>query len=183
MTHPAHPTATRLTRADDIWIRLIVFLGGMTSIGTELAATNLIAPYFGESTFIWATVIGLTMTFLAIGYSLGGRVADTYPRAWLLYFATAIAADRGRVPAVRLAAHPAVLAGRLCRLQRRRFLRRADRRAGHARRADHVARVRHAVRDPPAPASRRGSRQHLRHHLRDFDRRLHRRELPARCSC
>lgn len=92
MTHDTPPTGERLTRADDIWIRLIVFLGGMTSIGTELAATNLIAPYFGESTFIWATVIGLTMTFLALGYSLGGRVADNYPRAWLLYFATAIAA-------------------------------------------------------------------------------------------
>jgi predicted membrane-bound spermidine synthase len=85
-------TTSRLTHADDIWIRLIVFLGGMTSIGTELAATSLIAPYFGESTFIWATVIGLTMTFLALGYSIGGRVADRYPRAWLLYFATAIAA-------------------------------------------------------------------------------------------
>jgi predicted membrane-bound spermidine synthase len=85
-------STNQLTRADDVWIRLIVFLGGMTSIGTELAATSLIAPYFGESTFIWATVIGLTMTFLAIGYSLGGRVADNYPRAWLLYFATAIAA-------------------------------------------------------------------------------------------
>lgn len=84
--------AARLTRNDDIWIRLIVFLGGMSSIGTELAATQLIAPYFGESTFIWATVIGLTMTFLAIGYALGGRAADRYPRAWLLYFVTSVAA-------------------------------------------------------------------------------------------
>ena len=80
-----------LTRADDIWIRIIVFLGGMASVGTEIAATHLIAPYFGESTFIWATVIGLTLTFLAIGYAIGGRVADRYPRAWLLYFATSIA--------------------------------------------------------------------------------------------
>lgn len=81
----------RLTRADDLWIRLIVFIGGMTSVGTEIAATHLIAPYFGESTFIWATVIGLTLTFLAIGYAFGGRVADKYPRIWLLYFATSIA--------------------------------------------------------------------------------------------
>jgi predicted membrane-bound spermidine synthase len=85
-------SSARLTRGDDIWIRLIVFLGGMSSIGTELSATHLIAPYFGESTFIWATVIGLTMTFLAIGYALGGRAADKYPRAWLLYFTTSIAA-------------------------------------------------------------------------------------------
>jgi spermidine synthase len=84
-------TRDRLTRADDLWIRLIVFIGGMASVGTEIAATHLIAPYFGESTFIWATVIGLTLTFLAIGYAIGGRVADRYPRAWLLYFATSIA--------------------------------------------------------------------------------------------
>jgi len=84
------PTA-RLGRVDDIWIRAIVFLGGMASVGTEIAATHLIAPYFGESTFIWATVIGLTLTFLAIGYAIGGRVADRYPRLWLLFFATSIA--------------------------------------------------------------------------------------------
>lgn len=89
----AYPS-TRLPKRslDDLWIRLIVFLGGMTSVGTELCATHLIAPYFGESTFIWATVIGLTLTFLAIGYALGGRIADRYPRPWLLYLATSAAA-------------------------------------------------------------------------------------------
>lgn len=78
-------------KRDIAGIRLMVFLGGLVSIGTEISATNLIAPYFGESTFIWATVIGLTLTFLAIGYWLGGRVADRYPRIWLLYLITAIA--------------------------------------------------------------------------------------------
>ena len=69
----------------------MVFLGGLVSIGTEISATNLIAPYFGESTFIWATIIGLTLTFLAIGYHLGGRFADRHPHVWLLYLITAIA--------------------------------------------------------------------------------------------
>lgn len=92
MSHDPHQQSTILTRADHFWIRLIVFFGGVTSLGAEIAATNLIAPYFGESTFIWATVIGLTLTFLAIGYSLGGRIADRYPRLWLMYFLTAIAA-------------------------------------------------------------------------------------------
>lgn len=69
----------------------MVFLGGLVSIGTEICATNLIAPYFGESTFIWATVIGLTLTFLSFGYWLGGRFADKYPKIWLLYLVTAIA--------------------------------------------------------------------------------------------
>jgi predicted membrane-bound spermidine synthase len=81
-----------LSRSDDLFILLIVFLGGMTSIGTELSASRLIAPFFGDSTFIWANVIGLTMTYLAIGYWLGGRLADRYPRLWVLYTVTSLAA-------------------------------------------------------------------------------------------
>jgi spermidine synthase len=81
-----------LSRSDAVFIRLIVFLGGMTSLGAELCASRLIAPYFGTSTFIWANVIGLTLTFLAIGYWLGGRAADSYPRLWVLYSITSISA-------------------------------------------------------------------------------------------
>lgn len=73
-------------------IRLIVFAGGMTSVGTETSAARLLAPFFGESTLIWANIIGFTLTFLALGYWVGGRVADRYPRSWLLYTATTIAA-------------------------------------------------------------------------------------------
>jgi predicted membrane-bound spermidine synthase len=72
-------------------LRAIVFAGGLTSIGIELAASRLLAPYFGGSTFIWANLIGLTLTYLALGYYLGGRLADRYPSATLLYAITAIA--------------------------------------------------------------------------------------------
>ncbi len=82
----------KLKRGDDLFIGLIVFLGGMTSIGTELSLSRLIAPFFGDSTFIWANLIGLTMTYLAIGYWLGGRLADRFPRLWVLYSITAMAA-------------------------------------------------------------------------------------------
>ena len=75
-----------------LFIRPIVVVGGLSSVGIELAASRLIAPYFGSSTFIWANLIGLTLTFLAVGYWIGGRVADRNPRPEILFSATAVAA-------------------------------------------------------------------------------------------
>ena len=70
----------------------LAFTGGVTSVGIELSASRLIAPYFGDSTFIWANLIGLTLAFLSLGYWLGGRLADRYPSAALLCLVTAVAA-------------------------------------------------------------------------------------------
>ena len=46
-------------------INVVAFTGGFVSIGLELTASRLIAPYFGSSTFIWANLIGVTLAFLA----------------------------------------------------------------------------------------------------------------------
>lgn len=80
-------------------LNAIAFIGGVSSVGIELSASRLIAPYFGDSTFIWANLIGLTLAFLSLGYWLGGRLADRYPSAALLCMITAVAAvAAGLVP-------------------------------------------------------------------------------------
>jgi spermidine synthase len=49
---------------------------GASSLGAEIAAARLLAPYFGASTIIWANTIATVLVALAAGYAIGGRIAD-----------------------------------------------------------------------------------------------------------
>ena len=58
---------------------VLVFVVGAASLGAEIAAARLMAPFFGASTIIWANTIGVVLVALSIGYWLGGRLADRRP--------------------------------------------------------------------------------------------------------
>jgi hypothetical protein len=57
-------------------VRAIAFVVGAASLGAEIAAARLLAPYFGASTIIWANTIATVLVALSIGYAVGGKLAD-----------------------------------------------------------------------------------------------------------
>jgi len=70
-------------------ILLIVFVGGVTSLGVEMSASRLLDPYFGNSLIIWAVLIGMVLLYLTVGYYIGGKWADRQPHDRTLYQITA----------------------------------------------------------------------------------------------
>lgn len=57
----------------------VVFVAGISTLGAEIAAARLVAPAFGASTVVWANTIAVVLVALAIGYVVGGRLADRHP--------------------------------------------------------------------------------------------------------
>jgi spermidine synthase len=53
----------------------IIFISGAAILALELLASRIMTPYFGVSLYIWTGILAITLIALALGYSLGGRLA------------------------------------------------------------------------------------------------------------
>jgi spermidine synthase len=61
-----------------------VFVSGAVVLGMEIAASRVLAPFFGNSLFVWGALIGVVLAGLALGYWAGGWLADRLPTPALL---------------------------------------------------------------------------------------------------
>jgi len=71
---------------------LYAALEGGTVMAVELMGARMLAPWFGSSLYVWATVIGITLLGLALGYFAGGQLADRYSQLTAIHWVILCAA-------------------------------------------------------------------------------------------
>lgn len=58
------------------WIAAAAAGSGFACMAAELTAVRLLAPHFGDSSYVWTNVLGVILAALAVGALLGGRLAS-----------------------------------------------------------------------------------------------------------
>ena len=70
---------------------LISFVEGGIVMGAELLGAKMLAPFFGSSLYVWATVLAVTLGGLAGGYFVGGILSYKSKRKNTLFYVLLIA--------------------------------------------------------------------------------------------
>jgi spermidine synthase len=71
-------------RRSSLAIGVAVFIAGGALLGLEIASSRVLAPFFGNSLYVWGALIGVVLAGLSTGYWLGGAIADRHPTPGLL---------------------------------------------------------------------------------------------------
>ncbi len=61
-------------------VKLAAFLSGATLLILELLGVRMLTPTFGISVIVYSAVIAVFLAAMAVGYFIGGYIADRAPR-------------------------------------------------------------------------------------------------------
>ncbi|MEL7061479.1 MAG: fused MFS/spermidine synthase, partial [Acidobacteriota bacterium] len=70
------PSASFLAR---LRFFLVVVLPAAILMALEMVSSRLLAPHFGNSVYVWGSIIGVFLAAMSLGYAWGGRLADRRP--------------------------------------------------------------------------------------------------------
>lgn len=62
-------------------LKTVVAVSGAVLMSLEILGSRVLAPSYGSSVYVWGSLITTFLTALALGYALGGRLADQRPSA------------------------------------------------------------------------------------------------------
>jgi predicted membrane-bound spermidine synthase len=71
--------------ADRALLLATAFVSGASVLVIEIIGSRVLAPYYGSGLYTWSALIAVTLAALALGYWLGGRAVDRWPRFLLLF--------------------------------------------------------------------------------------------------
>ena len=60
-------------------LNVVVFVSGAVLMGSEIVGSRVLAPYFGNSIFVWGSLISVVMAALSVGYYWGGWLSAREP--------------------------------------------------------------------------------------------------------
>ena len=69
----------------------LAFIEGGAVMCVELCSAKILSPYFGTSIYVWAAVLGITLTALMVGYYLGGFLSSKNKKVNLIFWMMLIA--------------------------------------------------------------------------------------------
>jgi predicted membrane-bound spermidine synthase len=71
---------------------LLSFIEGGSVMAAELLGAKMLAPYFGSSLYVWASVLAITLGGLAVGYFAGGILSYKSKNSLTLFYVLLAAA-------------------------------------------------------------------------------------------
>ena len=69
----------------------LVLLGGFAVMVLEIVGARYLQPWFGGAFYVWTSQIGMVMLALALGYGVGGHLADRFKKGRFLSLLLALA--------------------------------------------------------------------------------------------
>jgi spermidine synthase len=70
---------------------LAVLINGAIILVIEILGTRILAPFYGSTLYVWASMISTALVFLSLGYFLGGALADRKPTYGTFYLVLLVA--------------------------------------------------------------------------------------------